>query len=179
MPKRPPSRLLVRGVQAGVLAATGLAWYMILRGQFPPVVVLLATVAATFCMLQALRLFVIRAHRRRTGHKPRGGWAALALGAVAVAILLFPYRPFSDTEQRVCMRAVTAAIVAERDPTDESAARVLESLARDDGIRYPIREQLERTSGAVRPVNPDEPPGRVAEASERLQRTCGYARPPF
>lgn len=162
---------------------SALAAYLNLRGKFPPGVVLLGTLIFTACLLQAFRLFAIRAHLRQTGRKPRGGWASLALAGVSVAILLSAYRPLSDIEQRICFRAVTVAIVAQRDSDDASTAPTLRLLAREQGIRYAVRDPIEEAAAAVRVQQrherPSESAKRVADASKRLQRNCGYRRPPF
>lgn len=97
-------------------------------------------------------------------------------------LLLSPYRPLSDGEQRVCKRAVTVAIVAERLPSDDGAASVLGNLARERRIRYAIRNRLERAADAVASSHDEslsERNRRVVEASKQLQLTCGYERPPF
>lgn len=179
-----PARRAVLCELVGVLVAALVVWaaYLNLDGHYPPWLTVTATVGVTVCVMQASRLFIIRALLRRMGRKSHKGWSSLAFAFVAVLPLVLPYRPFTGTEKRVCMRAVTAAIVAERDIDDESAAPLLDILASESRIRYGIRHRIEQVADAVRDqlgTDRGDPVTRVAAAGKRLQLNCGYGRPPF
>ena len=161
-----------------------IAWaaFLNLDGDYQPWLVLVLTMAIVGSLFQACRLFIIRTLRRRAGRTTRAGWASLACAMIGLALLLSPYRPLTDREQRLCGRAVTVAIVAERHPRDANAASVLGILARERHVRYAIRNRIEQAANAVAASQEeglDERTPGIAEASKHLQLSCGYRRPPF
>ena len=177
---------------AAVLPALGV-WvlYRLFTDYYRPWAALLAGTATLtlFCLRGGL--LGLRRHRPRSGRRrvTIAGVASLVLGS---ALLMSPLRPLSDTEQRVCRSAVEAAIMAEMSstasrpglPATSDLGLVLHGIVdRERDVRYAISHGItaaaEAAGAYAQDHGSDRSRERLAQASTRLQRHCGYRPPPI